>query len=461
MPTPPGPDTTTVEAGARVPRRGYVVLLAGLLSNFSVGILYTWSNIRDVLAGYEEWAVSQLTIPFSVGGFTFAALLIVAGMLQDRFGPRPVMVAGVLLVGGGTALSGLVTRTPTLFFVTFGVVVGAGIAFVYACPRPAAMKWFHPSRKGMINGLVVAGFGLGALWLGPTQLLLLDTFGYSLERTLMTLGLLILAIGLPCAAVMTDPPAGYVPPEPVRSADAPVKDTHRHAPSVSLRTALRTRQVWMLVGIYALYCSAGAMVLGSIGSILTTQTAGGADGVHASGLAVLLPLAVPVLAIMNAAGRSGGGIGSDYLGRRRSYVLMHVVLIVNMFLLQFWTTPGLIFAGALVAAVCYGAALAVTPSIVADYFGLKAYGATYGFVFYGWGLSLLIGPQIGSSVLAATGSYVGAYYAALGLLATSLVLVALLRQPRFAAGDLLDGEADVSPSDPSAERQRPASVPAG
>lgn len=66
------------------------------------------------------------------------------------------------------------------------------------------MTWFDPSRKGMINGLVVAGFGLGALWLGPVQLLL-STFGYSFGRTLMDLGLLILAIGLPCAAVMTEP----------------------------------------------------------------------------------------------------------------------------------------------------------------------------------------------------------------------------------------------------------------
>ena len=444
-----GGDAVPTEATGRVPRRGYVVLLAGLLSNVSVGILYTWSNIRDALEGYEEWAVSQLTIPFSIGGLTFALLLIVAGSLQDRFGPRPVMVAGILMVGGGTILSGLVTRTPGLFFVTFGVVVGAGLAFVYACPRPAAMKWFDPSKKGMINGLVVTGFGLGALWLGPTQLLLLNTFGFSLERTLITLGLLILAIGLPCAAVMVDPPADYVPPAPARDTTKPERETHRHAPSVALRTAVRTRQAWMLLAIYALFCSAGAMVIGSVGSILTTQTAGGPDGALGPALLVLLPIAVPVLAITNAMGRSGGGIGSDYLGRKQTYVVMHVVLIANMFLLQFWTTPGLILMGALIAGACYGAALAVTPSIVADYFGLKAYGANYGFVFFGWGISLLLGPQIGSSVLAATGSYIGAYYAALGLLSVSLLLVFGLRQPRFDAALVLDAPAVATTSEPN------------
>ncbi|MGM0618975.1 MAG: MFS transporter, partial [Actinomycetota bacterium] len=125
-----------------VPRRAWLVLVAGLLSNFSIGILYTWSNLRDVLQTYDEWSIGQLTIPFSVGGLVFASTLIVAGSLQDRFGPRPVMLAGVAMVGGGTILSALVTRSPSLFFLTFGVLIGAGIGSVYACPRQAAMKWF-------------------------------------------------------------------------------------------------------------------------------------------------------------------------------------------------------------------------------------------------------------------------------------------------------------------------------
>lgn len=432
-------DRTLSSPVTRVPGRGYAVLLAGMLSNFSVGILYTWSNIRDALEGYAEWAVYQLTIPFSIGGLTFALLLIIAGMLQDRHGPRPVMIVGILMVGGGTILSGLATRTPSLFYVTFGVVVGAGLAFVYACPRPAAMKWFDPSRKGMINGLVVTGFGLGALWLAPTQIFMLHTLGYSLERTLVTLGCLILAIGLPCAAVIIDPPEGYVPPKPRRGVAKSVHPTAGHAPSVALRTTVRTPQAWMLLAVYALFCSAGAMVIGSVGSILSTQTQAGFNGMYGPALIAILPLAVPVLSITNAIGRTAGGIGSDYLGRRFTYFVMHVVLLINMFLLQFWTAPTLILMGALVAAACYGAALAVTPSIVADFFGLKAYGANYGFVFYGWGISLLLGPQIGSSILAATGSYIGAYYAAMALLLVSLVLVALLRQPRFAPEHVIDG----------------------
>lgn len=417
-----------------MPRRAWLVLVAGLLSNFSIGILYTWSNLRDVLQTYDEWSIGQLTIPFSIGGLVFASTLIVAGSLQDRFGPRPVMLAGVAMVGAGTILSALVTRSPSLFFLTFGVLVGAGIGSVYACPRQAAMKWFDPSRRGMVNGVVVAGFGLGSLWIGPVQLFMLDNLGWSLERTLVGVGLLILMVGLPCAAMVIDPPAGYVPPDPPKVRTADQSTAYQLAPSVSLRTTLRTPQAYMVFATFALVSSAGAFVLASVTDILRVQS----DGVDPVQLATMIGIAVPALAIANGVGRVVGGIASDRLGRIPTLHAIHVGSFANVFLLQFWTSPLVIFVACLVAAALFGAVLAVIPSLVADYFGLQAYGANYGFIFLGWGLSLVIGPTIGSVVLGATGAYVGTYYAAMGLLAVSAYLVAKLEPPSFDASEIID-----------------------
>ncbi|MFO7779546.1 MAG: MFS transporter [Nitriliruptoraceae bacterium] len=410
------------------------MLVAGLLSNFSIGILYTWSNLRDVLQTYDEWSIGQLTIPFSVGGLVFASTLIVAGSLQDRFGPRPVMLAGVAMVGGGTILSALVTRSPSLFFLTFGVLIGAGIGSVYACPRQAAMKWFDPSRRGMVNGVVVAGFGLGSLWLGPVQLFMLDNLGWSLERTLVGVGVLILLVGFPCAAMVIDPPAGYVPPDPPKARTAHRSTAYQLAPSVSLRTTLRTPQAYMVFATFGLVSSAGAFVLASVTDILRVQS----DGVDPVQLTALIAVAVPALAIANGIGRVVGGIGSDRLGRIPSLHAIHVGSFANVFLLQFWTSPLVIFIACLVAAALFGAVLAVIPSLVADYFGLQAYGANYGFMFLGWGLSLVIGPTIGSVVLGATGAYVGTYYAAMGLLAVSAYLVVKLEPPTFDPSEIID-----------------------
>lgn len=417
-----------------VPGKGWRVLFAGLIAKLSIGILYTWSNIRDVLQTYDEWAVEQLTVPFSIGGLVFASVLIVGGSLQDRFGPRPVMLAGVAMVGGGSILSALVTRTPSLFYITFGVLVGAGIGFVYACPRQAAMKWFDASRRGMVNGIVVGGFGLGPLWLGPVQRYMLYGLDWSLERTLVACGLLILLFGITSSALVTDPPDGYVAPSPPRNGSSRPDVAYQMAPSVSLATALRTRQVYMIFVVFALVSSAGAFVLSSVTDILRVQS-GEHDPVL---LATLIGIAVPVLAIANGIGRVAGGMGSDRLGRKPVFILIHVITFATVTLLLFWTTPLAIFVACAVVAAMFGASLAVTPSLVADYFGLRAYGAVYGFVYLGWGLSLVIGPTIGSVVLASTGAYVGAYYAAMGLLAVSAVLVVLLEPPRFRSSEIID-----------------------
>lgn len=416
------------------------VLIAGLLSNFSVGILYTWSNIKDAIEYtmvpgtnermYAAWDIADLNWPYSVGGMVFAAILIFAGTLQDKIGPRKVMLMGIAMVGLGTIVSGLVVKSPLAFIIAFGVVVGAGIGFVYACPRPAAMKWFHPSKKGMINGVVVAGFGLGAVWLGPLQVYFLESVGLSLTQTLMVLGGLILAIGIPCALNVVDPPKGYVPPVP-EGYDPSKSKVATNSPSVALSTTAKTPQAWTLLVIYAFMCSAGALVISNATDLMRIQT-GGADSQYASIVAGILVFMVPLTAVANAIGRASGGIISDKIGRKQAYFIMHAIGAANMLGFYFlYTTPTLVVIGIILACVTYGTTLSITPSIVADYFGLKNYGANYGLVYYGWGLSLIIGPQISQMAKGATGNYDFAFIAAVVLIAISAILVATLKQPKF------------------------------
>jgi MFS family permease len=370
------------------------------------------------------------------------------------------MLAGVIMVGLGTIASGFVVKNPTLMYITFGVVIGAGLAAVYACPRPAAMKWFPAGKKGMINGIVVAGFGLGALWLGPLELFLLKrnigdsardasgellhtvaataTIASGMQTTFLILGLVILAIGIPCSLSVVDPPKGYVVPEMIAAEGQVLKDTQVKSPSVSVWTTMRTRQAWQLLSIYALYCSAGALVISNVTSILKEQSSGGVDGQFAGTIATLLPLMVPLVGLSNASGRASGGVISDFLGRKQTYIFMHVLAAANMLALSFYTSPATIVFGVLAACALYGAALSVTPSIVADYFGLKQYGANYGVVYYGWGLSLVIGPQITALVYSEANGYINAYYWAIGLLAASLVMVLTLTKPKFRPEQILD-----------------------
>ena len=455
------------------------VLIAGIISNFSVGILYTWSNLKDALEYtnlegiqdknvqaaermYSAWEQSHLALPYGIGGFTSAFIVVFAGAWQDKIGPTKVILIGVLMTGLGAILCSFLTNHPYLFTFVFAMIVGNGIGFVYACPRAAAMKWFHPSKKGMINGLVVAGFGLGALWLGPLETLFLkqqafiwtiDSFPHlSLENTLRVLGCAILAMGIPAALNVVNPPAGYEIPEVEADANKPVKENAKKTASIGTAAMAKTWQAWALFSIYALYCSAGAMVISNSSDIMRVQS-GLTSGVE-SGLITpenfelatsLLGVMVPVTSISNATGRSLGGMISDIIGRKNVYYVIHTIQAINMFFFHTYTSPVAIVLGVILTCVVYGSVMSTTPSIVADYFGLKAYGANYGVVYTGWGASLIIGPQIAAyskKLALAAGnpqeSYFFAYHAAIGLIAISLVLAFLVKKPKFRQEDVID-----------------------
>lgn len=156
--------------------RAMQILVAGFCINLCMGILYAWSVFKKALVVDLGWSNADASMPYTVAIITFALSLLVAGILQDRMGPRRVLIMGAIMVGLGMIASSFAT-SPLMLVLTFGVLTGCGIGFGYACLSPAAMKWFHPSKKGLVNGLIAAGFGLAAVYLAPLTSSLIAQYG--------------------------------------------------------------------------------------------------------------------------------------------------------------------------------------------------------------------------------------------------------------------------------------------
>jgi len=107
------------------------------------------------------WSGDEILLTYSIAQFVFAFATIFSGKLVDIKGPRLTITIGGALYGGGLILSSFAT-SPFMLYLTYGVIVGAGVGFVYVCPIATLVKWF-PSRKGMITGLSVAAFGGGSI----------------------------------------------------------------------------------------------------------------------------------------------------------------------------------------------------------------------------------------------------------------------------------------------------------
>ncbi len=379
------------------------VLLSCLGITLSIGVLYAWSVIKKQLI-IDGWSNSEASLPYTVAIVVFSLALLVAGILQDRIGPKRVILIGGIFMGLGLILSSFFT-TPTGLLLTFGVVSGIGIGFCYGCATPPALKWFHPSKKGLISGVVVAGFGLASVFYAPLATALIAAVGTS--QTFLILGIGVTVISIPLSLMITNPPAGYTPAEPAK-----VKAKKAAAGRDFVwREMVKTKQFYLMWLMFLLGSSAGLIIIGNIANIALDQ--GGIEGGA---------FFVSLLAVFNAVGRVGGGIISDKIGRLNALLLMLILQAANMMLFPLYTTYLTITIGTIVCGIAYGALLSIFPSTTADYYGMKNMGTNYGVVYTAWGLAGISGPVVAAAIVDSTGTYTLAFYVSAALLAAAIIL---------------------------------------
>ncbi|WP_217538430.1 L-lactate MFS transporter [Vibrio metschnikovii] len=383
------------------------ILLAGFCINLCLGILYAWSVFNKALVNDFGWSAADASSPYALATIAFSVSLLIAGVLQDKMGPRNILILGTSLTGLGMIASGFVSSV-TMLNITFGIIAGAGIGFGYACLSPSAMKWFHPSKKGMVNGLIAAGFGLAAIYLAPLTSALITHYG--IQTSFILLGIGVLVIAVPLACTINNPPSDYVPAEPTLKAGQQAKKVSINN-DMTWRAMLRTPQFYALWVMYALAASVGLMIIGNITNIASVQAS--------------LPNAVylaSILAIFNSGGRIAAGVLSDKIGGVKTLLIAFLLQGANMMLFAQFDSEWTLIIGTAIAAVGYGTLLAVFPSITAEFYGLKNYGTNYGVLYTSWG----IGGAIGAAVVGYSMTYGGGYQLAYSISAAMMALCILL-----------------------------------
>ena len=410
--------STETTTSSPVANHGWIVTFAGTGINLALGVLYTWSVISKGVPESWGWTETDKSLPYAIACLVFCLIMVPAGRMQDRIGPRTVATIGGILVGLGLILASR-TSSPMGYIIGFGILSGAGIGFGYASATPPAVKWFPAAKTGMVAGLVVSGFGLASVYAAPMAKWMSST--YSLATAVMVFGIGFLVIVCGLAQLLTPPPKGYVPagnPPTSRHAAAPKKEDF--APG----EMLRTWQFYVLWFMYACGAGAGLMIISKLAAIAKIQA--NLD------LGFLL---VAILAIGNGAGRIVAGTLSDKIGRKATLFLCFCVQAVCIILISqtksgttFATTPMLGLLSALIGAN-YGANLALFPSVTKDYYGLKNFGVNYGLVFTAWGLGGFMLSLLAGKVYDQTKAFTFAYNCSAGLLVAAALVTFLVKPP--------------------------------
>jgi len=107
--------------------------VGGGLLNVALGTYYAWSVFVPALEREFGWTRTQTSLVPTIDMVMLASMFMVAGLIQDRVGPRTVATLGGVLFSGGLFLASYTTSLTTLYL-TWGLMVGAGLGFGYLAP---------------------------------------------------------------------------------------------------------------------------------------------------------------------------------------------------------------------------------------------------------------------------------------------------------------------------------------
>jgi OFA family oxalate/formate antiporter-like MFS transporter len=395
------------------------VILAGAMSaQLAIGALYAWSLFNKPISA--AWGLtpegggysSAVAMTYAISLVSFSLCSIISGRLQLIKGPRFTCLIGAALFSGGMILSSQVS-SPTMLYLTYGLMGGAGAAFVYVCPLSTLVKWF-PKSKGTITGVATAGFAGGAILFKEVIGRLLDVEMYTPETistTFMTLGCTY-AVMLFTGALLLDVPEG---------AAAGSKKIESEAKDFKTGEMLRTANFYKLLFSDLLALMPGLLVIG-----LAANIGKGPAGLSLEKAAGV----VSIVAIFNAMGRLMSGKLADKLGALNVYRVMYLLTILALAVLSFADlTIYPVFLGAvIVIGVCYGSFLSLVPTITGHLFGPKNFSANYSCVFQAYGMAAMLGITMKSRV-----EFNEAFAIAMGTAIAGLIIAMTIKENKKVA----------------------------
>jgi OFA family oxalate/formate antiporter-like MFS transporter len=324
-------------------------------------------------------------------------------------------MTGGALYGLGVFLASFSDQGLVWLYLTYGLIGGIGLGFGYIVPVAVLVKWF-PDRRGLITGIAVGGFGIGALVTAPLANRLIQANG--VLRTFAYLGIAYFVITVIGGSFMKNPPPGW---KPAGWSPKAAQARQRVASDFTLANALKTWQWWALWLLLFLNVLAGISLISQEAPIF--QELAGVSAAVAAGM-------VGVASIGNAFGRIGWSWLSDVVTRRGAFSMMFGLQAAIFAVYPNLHSAFNVGLATFVVLMCYGGGFGIMPAFCADYFGSTKIGPIYGLMLTAWGFASAFGPILFARMREANHDYREGLHMIAIVLAVATFLPIVVRPPR-------------------------------
>lgn len=383
-------------------RYGWVmVALGAFMTCIAIGAMFSLAVFLRPITEATGWSTTAVSSAMTLNFLAMGAAGFGWGALSDRIGPRPVVLAGAVLLGLGLFLASR-AQSALAFQLSFGLLVGIAVGSFFSPMIAAVMGWIDQHR-GLAVSLVSVGVGVAPMTMSPFAAWLITQMDWRAAQ--MVIAMLVWATLVPAALFVRRPPASTSSNEPARTAPGA---------RTSVGKALRSAPFIVLAVTFFACCAAHA------GPIFHTVS-------YAMTCGIAPLAAVTVYSVEGLAGLGGRlalGVAADRLGVKRVLIAGLIIQAVAAFAFIYAFRLGEFYAVAAVFGFAYGGVMPLYAVLAREYFGQRILGAVFGAAAMVSALGMALGPALGGWIFDTYGAYTWMYVgsAAIGFGAVAIAL---------------------------------------
>ena len=337
--------------------RWLLVAIGALMTCVAVGAMFSLAVFLEPIATQTGWSRTGISSAMTLDFLAMGVASFGWGWASDRFGPRPVVLAGSALLGLGLVLASRASSL-TEFQFTYGILVGIASGAFFAPLISTTTMWFDTNRSLAVS-LVSAGVGVAPMTVSPFARWLISTYDW--QFAMAAIGVAAWVLLIPASLFVRKPAAAAAAPGVVAVQPA-AEDGMR------LGAAFRSPQFIVLTLTFALCCSAHS------GPIFHMVSYAMICGIPAMA-------AVSIYSVEGLAGLGGRlllGVLADRYGVKRVLIggLLVQALAIGTYL--FVNRLGEFYALAIVFGTAYGGVMPLYAVLAREYFGQAIMGTILG-----------------------------------------------------------------------------------
>lgn len=379
---------------------GWWIVAAGTLTIAINGATYFYGMAVFFTPLIQEfgWSRTALSGVFSIARLQAGIAGPLTGLAIDRWGPRRMMMVGLVIMALGFFLLSRVTSL-IAFYVIFLAFLSVGTGLSASAPVGASVANWFIRHRGLAMGMLMCGGGLGG-FLSTALGWLIDAYGW--RATMDIIAVVILVTGLPAAAVVRHKPEPYgLRPDGDPPGAVVAKPTSKVARARAAQVAFQPREALATRVFYLMALIFGLRQLTTNGVLLHLPALMVDRGYTLEAAALIAGL----VGLASIPGRLVCGWLADRVDSRVVLAGCFALLSLSTAVLALDSSPMLLAFFVVAFGFSYGGSVPLTMSMVADYFGHRWYATVYGISQFAMMWGAIAGPLVAGYAYDSAGSY--------------------------------------------------------